>query len=266
MNTDTLTAVITGGSSGIGLSTAIALKDKGYNVFELSRRDFFFEGITHIKCDVTDEQSVKSSIEYVISRTGAIDLLITCAGYGIAGAIEFTNLEDSKNQLDVNFFGTVNSIKAVIPFMRERLQGKIICLSSVAGAISIPFQAYYSVSKAAINSYVRALANEVKPFNIKVCAIMPGDIHTPFTSARKTSLKGDDLYNNRIGRSISTMEQDELNGTSSKKAADFIVSTAAKKSFKPIYVMGFKYKLFVLLSKIMPERTVSAIVSSLYAK
>ena len=119
--------------------------------------------------------------------------MINNAGFGISGAIEFTPIEQAKRQLDVNFFGMVNMNHAVIPVMRKQGFGRIVNLSSVAGAIAIPFQAFYSASKAAINSYTMALANEIKPFGVTVCCVQPGDIQTGFTAARQKIVIGDDI-------------------------------------------------------------------------
>ena len=90
-----------------------------------------------------------------------IDVVVNCAGFGISGAVEFTPLDQAKAQFDVNFFGTVNVNKAVLPSMREAGKGHIINISSVAAVAHIPFQAFYSASKAAISSYSCALDNEV---------------------------------------------------------------------------------------------------------
>ena len=114
-------------------------------------------------------------------RDSHIDVLINNAGFGISGAVEFTGTEEAQRQLDVNFFGMVRMNRQVLPVMRKQGYGRIVNLSSVAGAIPIPFQTYYSASKAAINSYTMALANEVKPFGIQVCCVQPGDIRTGFT-------------------------------------------------------------------------------------
>ncbi|HOD93998.1 MAG TPA: SDR family oxidoreductase [Clostridia bacterium] len=263
---DTKTAVITGASSGIGLATALKLISKGYLVYNLSRRDFINEKIRHISCDVSLSESVNKALRQVYDECGRIDVLITSAGIGVAGAVEFISLDDAKKQIDVNLFGTINTVKAVIPYMREKKAGNIICISSVAAAIPIPFQTYYSVSKAAINAFVSALSHEVRPFNISISSVMPGDIKTGFTASRKTDLTGDDIYSGRIKKSISIMENDEINGMSADIAANFIAKLVDKKKLKPLYTVGMKYRLFVLLSKLLPQKAVSAIVSSLYAK
>ncbi len=97
--------------------------------------------------------------------------------------------------------------RAVIPVMRAQRSGRIVNLSSVAGAIPIPFQAFYSANKAAINLYTMALANEIKPFGVQVCCVQPGDIRPAFTAARQKIVVGDDIYGGRISRSVAGMEK-----------------------------------------------------------
>lgn len=261
-----LIAIITGGSSGIGRYTAEALRDKGCKVYEFSRRDIPNENITHITTDVTDEGSVKASVEEVLSRENRIDILINCAGYGISGAVEFTELSDAKAQFDVNFFGTVNVTKAVIPYMRQQHKGRIVNISSVAAVAHIPFQTFYSASKAAIDSYTCALANEVKDFGISVISVQPGDIKTDFTSARKKSDIGDDIYSGKISRSVASMERDEQKGMSPESAGDYIAKIALRKNVKPIYAIGTTYKVLSVLCKTFPCSVRNRVVGMLYAK
>lgn len=259
-------AVVTGGSSGIGKCTVDALLAKGYSVYELSRRDNHRNDLCHIHTDVTDETTVKQAIAEVLMQAEKIDVLINCAGFGISGAAEFTELADAKHQLDVNFFGTVNTCKAVLPIMREQKHGKIINISSVAAPVAIPFQAFYSASKAAINDFSCALANEVRPYGVFVTAIQPGDIKTGFTAAREKSIVGDDVYGGRISRSVSLMEHDEQNGMKPEVAGRYIAKIADKKRLKPIYTIGFSYKLICLVCKLLPCGLQNRIVGLLYAK
>ena len=258
-------AVVTGGNSGIGKYTADALKARGCTVYELSRRNIENKGILHITDDVSDEVQVVSAIERIINEQGRIDIVINCAGFGISGAVEFTKLTDAKMQFDVNFFGTVNVNKAVIPHMRKN-GGRIVNISSVAAVAHIPFQTYYSATKAAIESYTCALANEVRAFGISVTAIQPGDICTPFTQSRKKSFDGDDIYNGRISRSVSGMEKDEQKGMSPEVAGNYIAKTALKKKVKPLYAIGFSYKILSVLCKTFPCSFRNRIVGMLYAK
>ena len=160
--------IVTGGSSGIGRCTASALKENGCIVYEFSRRNIPMEGVTHLSVDVTDEDAVNAAVQQVIQKETKIDAVINCAGFGISGAVEFTSMEQAKAQFDVNFFGTVTVNKAVLPFLRHQGKGHIVNISSVAAVAHIPFQTFYSASKAAISSYSYALANEVKPYGIHV--------------------------------------------------------------------------------------------------
>ena len=163
--------VITGGTSGIGRCTAQAMLARGYTVYELSRRAEGVAGMQHIVADVTKEETLAAAVAQILQREDHIDVLINNAGFGISGAVEFTGTEEAQRQLDVNFFGMVRMNRQVLPVMRKQGYGRIVNLSSVAGAIPIPFQTYYSASKAAINSYTMALANEVKPFGIQICCV-----------------------------------------------------------------------------------------------
>ena len=263
---ETKVAIVTGASSGIGRHTASSLLKNGCRVYDFSRRDIPIENVTHIKVDVTDEENVFEAVNSVYEREGRLDIVINCAGYGISGAVEFTETKDAKNQFDVNFFGTVNVNKSVIPYMRKQKSGRIVNISSVAAVAHIPFQTYYSASKAALESYTNALANEVRPFGISVTAIAPGDICTDFTGARKKSFEGDDIYEGRILRSVTSMEKDEENGMSADVAADYIAKIALQKKVKPVYAIGFQYKFLSVLCKIFPCSFRNRIVGMLYAK
>ncbi len=259
-------AIVTGASSGIGRYTAAALRDAGCTVYDFSRRNIPLENVFHIRTDVTDEENVNTSVAQVVSQEGRIDIVVNCAGFGISGAVEFTAAEDAKAQFDVNFFGMVNVNRAAIPFMRENGGGRIVAVSSVAAVAHIPFQTFYSASKAAIESYTCALDNELSAFGISATAVEPGDICTDFTQARKKSFDGDDVYNGRISRSVAGMEKDEMKGMSPEFAGRYIAKIALKKRTKPIYAIGLGYKVLSVLCKVFPCGVRNRIVGLLYAK
>ena len=258
-------AVVTGASGGIGRAAAAQLAAKGCTVYDLSRSDKPQKGVKHISCDVSDEASVRSAIDAVASESGRIDILVCCAGIGISGAVEFTEPEDSYRQLNVNLFGADRAVRAALPYMREAKSGRIVLISSVAAVAPIPFQTWYSASKAAINSYAMALMNEIRPFGIGVAVVMPGDICTGFTSARKKSAVGDKEYNGRIERSVSRMENDERNGLSPDFAAKVIVKAALSKRPKPLRSTGFVYGLLSVLLKVLPTRLSQWVLYCMYA-
>ena len=155
--------LLTGGSSGIGQCTARYLAEAGCRVYELSRRDSSQPGIIHLTCDVTREEQVQAAVKTVAEREGRIDIVVNNAGFGISGAVEFTQTADAQRLLDVNFFGMVRVNRAVLPYMREAGRGRIVNLSSVAAVAPIPFQTYYSASKAAVNAYSRGTLPLVSP-------------------------------------------------------------------------------------------------------
>ena len=259
-------AIVTGGTSGIGLAAAEQLSKDGYQVYTFSRRGGGQTGkkIRHLAVDVTDEAAVKSAVSGILEEEGKVDLVVNCAGFGISGAIEFTSVEDAKRLFDVDFFGTVIVNNAVIPSMREAGSGRIINISSVAGPAAIPFQAYYSCAKAAVDDYTAALANELRPFGIKVCAIRPGDVKTGFTAAREKKHVGDDIYGGRIDKSVAKMEKDEVTGASPKMLGRYITKVAKIPNPKPFYTPGIVYKACVVLIKILPCRLVNALIGKLY--
>lgn len=259
-------AVVTGGSSGIGLCTAKALADKGCTVYAISRRGGQdLPGIRNLKADVTDESQIAAAAEEILRESGRVDIVVNNAGFGISGAVEFTDTEEAKRQFDVNFFGMVRVNKVFLPILRRQGGGRIVNISSVAAPIPIPFQTYYSAAKAAIDSYTMALANEVRPFGITVCAVRPGDIRTGFTAARAKSVAGDDVYQGRIARSVTRMEKDEQGGMDPQKAGDYVCGMALKKHPKPLTAIRIDYQLFCFLAKILPCRLLNRLIGMLYA-
>lgn len=259
-------AIVTGGSSGIGRECARALAQAGCRVYEFSRRQVPQQDVMHITCDVTDEAAVAAAVQTVLAAEGRIDLVINNAGYGISGAVEFTDTAAAQALFDVDFFGMVRVNKAVLPAMRAAGSGVIVNISSVAAPVGIPFQTYYSAAKAAVNSYTLALANEVRPFGIQVCAILPGDIATGFTDARQKSPVGDDIYNGRIARSVAGMEKDERTGMNAAAAGSAIAKIALRRRHRPLYTLGFGYKCLMVLIRHLPAAVVNRIVYGLYAR
>ena len=259
-------AIVTGGSGGIGRCTAQQLQKAGCTVYELSRRDVPAEGIVHLTADITKEEQVLAAVEELIRREGQIDILVNNAGFGISGAAESTRSQDSHAQLELNLFGMDNVTRAVLPYMRKARSGRIVCMSSIAGILPIPFQLWYSVSKSAVLSYVLALQNEIRPYGISVCAIMPGDIATGFTDARVKSEALDGEYAGRIARSVAMMEHDERTGMKPEDAGRFVAKIALRKKSRQMIAMGFAYKAAAVAAKIFPRRFSNWLIGLIYAK
>ena len=255
--------IVTGGTSGIGLAAVKALREKGCRVYALSRHG---NGECHIPCDVSEVNSVRAAVQTVLDREGRIDILVNCAGFGISGAGELTPLEAAKKQLDVNLFGTANMVNAVIPAMRAQGGGRIVNTGSVAGFVPIPFQTWYSASKAAVQSYTMAMANELRPFGISLTAVLPGDTRTGFTAARQKIDDPEGLYGGRITRSVERMEHDEQHGVPAQKVGDLIAKVALKRRVKPLYIPGFSYNLVNVLMRLLPSGVANRLIGILYAK
>ncbi|MDD4213105.1 MAG: SDR family NAD(P)-dependent oxidoreductase [Bacilli bacterium] len=258
--------VITGASSGIGEATANYLSSLGHHVYGLSRTRPNKETYTYISCDVTDKSSIVQAIHEVITREGRIDVLINNAGIGTSGAVELSTKADLSRSLDVNVVGLVETTQVVLPYLRES-KGMLLNLSSVAGILAIPFQTYYSMTKAAVLSFSKALALEVKPLGVRVACVLPGDTKTSFTKNRsQPAVLTNDVYRDRIDRSLKKMERDEENGVSPMNVAKVIHRVMGKKSPAIVNIVGFSYRFLVFLSRILPTRLVQWILYQMYAK
>lgn len=257
-------AIVTGASSGIGLAVSKQLLAAGCTVYGFSRRGTSAEGVNPVAVEITDEAAVKSAVDSVAEREGRIDILINNAGMGISGPVEFTAAEDMKLQMEVNYYGQVYCAKAVLPHMRRQGAGRIVCTSSVAAVMSIPYQSFYSSTKAAVSAMVLALRNEVKSFGIQVCAVMPGDTKTGFTAARIKDDTGNDVYTHNAS-AVAAMEKDEQGGMTPEYVASVIVKAATVKNPKPLYTAGAKFRLFVFLFRFMPYRFAYWVIGKLYS-
>jgi NAD(P)-dependent dehydrogenase (short-subunit alcohol dehydrogenase family) len=171
--------------------------------------------------DVDQDAAVQAGVAGIIERAGRIDALVAAAGWGIAGAAEYTSIADAKAQFETNFWGCVRVVQAVLPHMREQQHGRIVLISSIGGVIGIPFQAYYSASKFALEGFAESLAYEVAPLGIQVTLVQPGNIATEFTANRRraAATPGDGAYAAAMTRAVSVMERDEANGAPAERVA-----------------------------------------------
>jgi len=259
---------ITGVSSGFGKASAELLSEKGYRVYGISRRIVGDQDrFTELQADVTDPDQVSSVVDRILELEGRIDVLINNAGMGIGGSIEESSPEEINLQMNTNFLGTVNMIRAVLPAMRPQGGGLIINTSSIGGLMGLPFQGFYSASKFAIEGMSEALAMEVKAFNIKVVLLEPGDFRTQFTSNRKiiTRAYSSSSYESQFDQTLAIIEKDENGGMHPLKLAQKVLHIVSVKHPRPRYIVStFEQKLAVLLKKLLPAAWFAAILRSHY--
>src|SRR5215210_8873053 len=203
-NQGSLVAVVTGSSSGIGLATSLALARNGYLTYatmrNLAKRDSF-ESIADkqqlpvrvVRLDVTDENSIKSAIESILSEAGRIDLLVNNAGYGLTGAFEDIGIDEIKSQYETNLYGVIRVTQEVLPTMRKQLSGRIINISSGAGRFGYPGGSAYVSSKFALEGLSESMSYELEPFGIKVILVEPGVIKTNIANGMAIAEKSQNL-------------------------------------------------------------------------
>jgi NAD(P)-dependent dehydrogenase (short-subunit alcohol dehydrogenase family) len=170
-------AIVTGASSGIGKAAAEVLAQNGFIVYGTSRKASPGERhgkVQLLKLDVTDDASVQSVVDAIIKRHGRIDVLVNNAGLGLSGAAEESSTEQAQTVFNVNFFGALRMIRAVVPHMRAQGDGRIINVSSVLGFIPSPYMALYGATKFAIEGYSDSLSHELREFGIRIALIEPG--------------------------------------------------------------------------------------------
>ena len=225
MNDTARSVLVTGASAGIGMACADRLHSAGWTVTGASRRGTSSGGWTGLVMDVDDAESVRSGVAATLAGSGRIDAVVTAAGWGLAGAVECSAIDEAMAQLDTNFWGTVRVVQEVLPVMRAAGGGRLVLMSSIGGVIGIPFQAYYSASKFALEGFGEALAYEVAPFGVQVTLVQPGNVRTDFTASRRMAraAAGDTVYAAASSRAISLMERDERNGVPAADVADVVL-------------------------------------------
>ena len=258
--------LLTGGTSGIGSAAVKRFRDSGWRVYEISRRAAGGDGtpeITHIQGDLTKIETLKAAVERVVEAEGRIDALVNNAGFGIFGAAETTNMDDVRRQFEVNFFGTVALTQLVLPIMRRQGGGRIINVASCAAFFPLPYQSYYSATKAALLTWARAMAGEVRQFGVEVVTICPGDINTEFGKAR--IIGGERTAEE--ARALQKAEASEKGGMAPVVVAKEIVRFAncnVVKRVPLVAIPGLKYAWLDRAARLLPRTWVSRLIEKWY--
>lgn len=247
---------VTGGSRGLGKAFCERFAGEGHHVIGTSRDPLFKpKGWELITLDVREDDSVQAAVDRVIATYGRIDVLVNNAGVGIQGAAEDIDMDMAMDAFQTNFFGLHRMCRAVLPFMRERRSGLIINISSIVANYGMPFRAFYSASKAAVDRYSETLRMEVKPLGIDVVVVEPGGYKTGIAQHRIRPTQISDAYGAGYNRSMAMLDHDTVYCKEPEECAlhlsRIVASSSPATIYRPAQPMA---KLSVLMKRFLPER------------
>lgn len=221
-----------------------------------SRRGTSGDGWEALVMDVDDDESVRAGVAAALAEHGRIDAVVTAAGLGLSGPVETTPLADARAHIETNFWGTVRVVREVLPPMREAGAGRVVLIGSLAGMVGLPFQAYYSASKYALEGFGEAMAYEVSPFGIEVTLVEPGNAATDFTDGRRRcDPDPDSPYAQANGRAMAVMEDDERNGIPAARVAGTVERVlTSKRPPRRVSVGSVDERLGTFAKRFMPHR------------
>lgn len=259
--------IVTGASSGLGLSIANFLHKKGHIVYGTSRsikqEDVSFKTL---ELDVCKDESVKNAIELIIKEQGRIDVVINNAGLGIAGAAEHLSLPDVTKVFETNFLGVLRVCQEVLPFMRNQKAGLIINISSIGSEMGLPYRGAYSASKAALDRLTEAMRIELKNFGVQVCILQPGGIKTDINKNRVTSpMPHDSPYKESFNRTYQIINESVSLGLDTEFFGPFIEKIIHTKKVKRTYRIGKPAEKFsIFIKKVFPASVFERIIENHY--
>jgi len=237
---------ITGASKGFGLSLVKQLLEAGQLVAATSRNlqeltaavNTTSNNFLPLQVDLANESSVSLALQHTHEFFGRIDVVINNAGYGIGGAIEELNDAETRLAFDVNVFGTLNVIRAVMPYLRKQRSGHIINISSIAGITANTGWAIYAGSKYAVIGISEVLAADVKELGIKVTVVAPGAFRTSFLTAGSLSITENQIDDYTEVRAIHNkyLKMDGKQAGDPEKAATAIINAVYEEN-PPLYLL-----------------------------
>jgi len=251
--------LVTGGSSGIGLSICKHLSEQGFTVYGTSRKVQNGDrphGFEMVQMEITDRSSIQTAIDFILQKEGSIDVLVNNAGTGMAGAVEDATTEEIENIFRLIVFAALDVSRAIIPTMRKNGSGKIINISSIGGEFGLPFRGIYSAAKSALDRFSETLRMELSPWNIYVSTIQPGDIKTNINNTRLTAAKSqseESPYHkvfSKLYRQISEEVATAKDPIIVAKIVEKIINSSSPKMRYP--AATFVQRLSISLNRILP--------------
>jgi len=259
---------ITGASSGIGLAIANYLSEKGFIVYGSCRdancdHEYIFKMLS---LELTDSDSIKKAIVTIINNEGKLDVLINNAGVGITGPVEETPTDEIRKSFDINFFGLIDVMKAVLPQMRLQKSGLVINITSIASYMGLPFRGVYSSLKGAARILTESISMEVKKFGINVVNLAPGDFKTNIVQRRyHTPVNEKSVYNKVYRRNLDLMNAHVNDGEDPILVAKYVCKIINSESPKIHYKVGsFTQKTAIILKRVLPDKVYEKMLMNYY--
>lgn len=268
--------LVTGASSGIGEACARHLAELGFNVFAGVRKQADAERvgdrIEPVMIDVTDDASVESAAKQIAAATGNRGLagLVNNAGIAVAGPIEYIDVDEFRQQLEVNVVGVIRTTKAMLPLIRLGERGRIVNMSSIAGRVGLPLVAPYNASKFALEGLSDSLRRELRPWGIEVALIEPGAVATPIwdkgvEQAAQIDREAPPELRERYGEVIDAVrkqsEKNRTDGVPPQDVAEAVAHALTASRPKTRYLVGRDAKTRAPMAAILPDRAMDALIA-----
>lgn len=230
--------LVTGASKGLGAVLVKRLLSEGYKVAATSRSIADLEKAVSIKTEqflplsmnLADEASVKAGIDAAVAHFGGVDVIVNNAGYGIIGSLEETSDAEARKNFDVNVFGSLNVIRAALPYMRDQRSGHVFNIASIGGFTgAFPGFSIYCAAKFAVHGFTESLATELKPFGIDTTVVSPGYFRTNFLDAGSIAVAAKEIAGYDNVREVQHAHQHNINNNQEgdpEKAAAVMIATA----------------------------------------
>ena len=254
--------VITGASSGVGLTLASYFHSVGHQVFGLSRSKNDQIQFRHIKTDVSNKEEVKKAFQQIFKETNnKIDVLINNAGIGMLGAVEDASKEDIEKLLNVNVYGSIFTLQEVLPVMRQQQSGHILNVSSIASNNGLPFRGYYSASKAMIDRLIESARLENLNTGVEIATLNFGDIKTNIAEGRVKSYVSN-FYKSKFDAIVKDIDHEVGEGTPTEDLIPVIEDIINQKGLKPHYYIGKAMQKFsVKLKSFLPQKMFEGLIA-----
>ncbi len=274
----TRVALVTGASTGIGRATALLLARSGFTVFAGVRRETDGESVQSeaqgelqpLLLDVTDAGRVAAAAERIREETrgGGLTALVNNAGAAHTGPIEFIDLDDFREQLEVNLTGQLAVTQAMLPMLREN-GGRIVNITSVGGLVATPFMAPYCASKFALEAVSDSLRGELKPWGVEVIAVEPGSVATEIwgrgianakAARERMPAEAESLYGEALEAMIRVSGEMAARGIPPEEAARVIHKALTVRRPRARYLVGRDAHAMKWASRLLPDKAWAALV------